>query len=244
MKRTIAILLILVLTFGLIGCGTDEKEISGQITPATEAAVIVPETTEAVPETTEAAPEDKPVSLGRIEGGVYTNDYLGIGCMLDSTWSFYTAEELQELPAQAQELLQDTEYSEADLRQIADMFAENSMDGSNINIQYTKLNLQERIVYATMDYEGFVDMILGESESMAAAYEQAGFENVVLEEATVRYLGEERAAVRTTATIEGVPMYMLQVFEHDIGQYYVVITFTSILEDTTQSMLDLFYAID
>ena len=93
-------------------------------------------------------------------------------------------------------------------------------------------------------YEAFADMILGESASMAEAYAQAGIENAVLEKVTVNYLGEERVAIRTSATIQGYPYYLLQVFEHDIGQYYVTITFSSLFEDTTQSMLDLFYKLN
>lgn len=169
MKRTIALLLVLALAFGLTACGKEDKDISGKVTPATEAA---PAITEPAPETTEAPAEDRPVSLGRMEGGVYTNEYIGIGCTLDANWTFKTAEELQELPA------------------------------------------------------------------------QTGFENVTMEKVTINYLGEERVAVRTTADFYDVPLYMLQVFEHNLGKYYAVITFTSVMEDTTQSMADLFYAID
>lgn len=241
MKRTIALLLVLVLAFGLLGCGKEEKDISGKVTPATEAA---PAVTEAVPETTETPVEDRPVTLGRMEGGVYTNEYIGIGCALDSDWTFYTAEELQELPAQTGELLQDTEYADAALNQIADMFAENSVNGSNINIQYTKLDMQVRLIYSAMDYESFADMIMSQSDSMIQAYSQSGFENAAMEKVTVNYLGQERVAIRTTATIAGLPCYMLQLFEHDLGQYYAVITLTSIMEDTTQAMADLFYALN
>lgn len=179
-----------------------------------------------------------------MEGGVYTNEYIGIGCALDANWTFKTAEELQELPAQTGELLQDTEYADASLNQIADMFAENISNGSNINIQYTKLDMQVRLIYAAMDYEAFADMIMSESDSMIQAYTQTGFENVTMEKVTINYLGEERVAVRTTADFYDVPLYMLQVFEHNLGKYYAVITFTSVMEDTTQSMADLFYAID
>lgn len=230
MKRTIALLLVLALAFGLMACGKEEPAIGGKV--------------ETLPETTAAAYEDKPVSLGRIEGGVYTNEYIGIGCELDANWTFYTAEELQELPAQTQEMLQDTEYSDAVLRQITDMMAENVNDMISMNIQYTKLNLQERIVYATLSCEGFVDMILSETDSMVQAYAQAGIKDAVLEKVTVNFLGEERAAIRTSATIEGIPYYILQVFEHDLGQYSVAITLSSFLEDNTDAMLDLFYALD
>ena len=251
MKRTIAMLLVLVLAIGLLGCGKEDKDISGKVTPVTEAATVpagtveaIPETTEAVIETTGAADEEKAVTLGRMEGGTYTNEYLGIGCMLDTSWTFRGAEELQELPGQVNELLQDTEYSDAGLRQITDMMAENVNTLANMNIQYTKLTMQERIAFAAMDSDGFADMIMGEAESMTQAYEQAGIENAVMEKVTVNFLGQERTAIRTSATIQGYPYYILQLFEHDLGQYYVTMTFSSIFEDTTESMLDLFYALD
>ena len=63
MKRTIALLLAMVLAFGLLGCGKEDQDISGKVTPVVTEAV--PEITEAVPETTEAPVEDKPVSRGR-----------------------------------------------------------------------------------------------------------------------------------------------------------------------------------
>ena len=33
MKRTIALLLVLVMAFGLLGCGKEDKDISGKVTP-------------------------------------------------------------------------------------------------------------------------------------------------------------------------------------------------------------------
>ena len=96
MKRTIAMLLVLVLAIGLLGCGKEDKDISGKVTPVTEAATVpagtveaIPETTEAVIETTGAADEEKAVTLGRMEGGTYTNEYLGIGfrCLILDVFS-------------------------------------------------------------------------------------------------------------------------------------------------------------
>ena len=228
MKKWIAMLLVLVMVLSLAACGKEAP--AGKV--------------EAAPETTETADAGKPVTLGRIEGGVYTNDYIGIGCELDSTWTFYTAEELQELPNQVGELMQDTEYADAHLRQITDMMAENVDAMVNMNVQYTKMTLQERLAYLKMNDEALVDMILEDRDSMAAAYAQAGIEDAILEKTTVNFLGQERCAIRTVATIQGYPYYMLQVFEYGLGQYGVTITFSSFFEDNTTSMLDLFYALD
>lgn len=232
MKKWIALLLALVMLLSLAACGKEAEK------PATPAA------TEAPVETTQAVNEGRPVTLGRVENGVYTNDYIGIGCALDSAWTFKTAEELQELPNQVGELLQDTEYADASLRQFTDMMAENVDAMLNMNVQYTQLTLQERLAYMSMDDEALVDMILEDRDSMAAAYAQAGIEDAVLEKTTVNFLGQDCCAIRTSATIQGYPYYMLQVFEYGLGRYGVTITFASFFEDNTASMLDLFYAID
>lgn len=89
MKRTIAMLLVLVLAIGLLGCGKEDKDISGKVTPVTEAATVPAGTVEAIPETTGAADEEKAVTLGRMEGGIYTNEYLGIGfrCLILDVFS-------------------------------------------------------------------------------------------------------------------------------------------------------------
>ena len=234
MKRTIAILLILALALGLMGCGKDSTDIAGSVTPATDP----------VPVTTEAVQETEPVSLGRMEGGVYTNEYVGIGCQLDSNWTFYTAEELQELPGQVHEALQDTEYSDAGLNQITDMMAENATDLTTMNVQYNKLTMQDRLIFATMNDDAIADVILGQSESMVQAYAQAGIENAVLEKKTVTFLGEERTAVHTSASVQGIPYYILQVFDYSLGQYSVTVTVGSYVEDQTESLLALFYSVE
>ena len=96
---SILILFILVLSFVLAGCGGEEPA-AGQITPNTTGAAVV--------ETT-APLEEAPASLGRLEGGTYTNTYAGYGCELDANWVYYSAEELQALPENINELLADTD---------------------------------------------------------------------------------------------------------------------------------------
>ena len=82
MKRLIVLFTVLALL--LAGCGEEipEADVSGKVEPTTEAA------TEAV------TPAETPVSMGRMEGGTYTNEYAGYACDLDSSWIFYGAEEL------------------------------------------------------------------------------------------------------------------------------------------------------
>lgn len=167
MKRLHKYLLtmLLVLTVMLAGCGDKQENIAGTITPnETQTA-------------TEAAVEENPVSLGQLEGGVYTNTYAGFGCELDSEWVYYSAEQLQELPENVEQLIQDSELGDAiaDATQIFDMQAENITDLTTMNVVYTKLGVQERLAYAMMSEKQILDLILEQIDTLTEAYTQAGF---------------------------------------------------------------------
>ena len=233
MKKMICLLLVLPLV--LCACGGSEKPVSGQVVPAQ---------TEAAPtETTAPAVEDRPVSLGRMEGGEYINEYVGYGCKLDTSWAFYTAEELQELPGNIAELMEGTELGDnmEQYTQISDMAAENVDELITMNVQYTKLGMQERLAYAMVSEEEILQQVLNQKDTMTAAYAQAGIEVFAMEMVDVTFLGQPRHAIHTTAQIQGVDYFILQIFDHHLGQYSVVTTFGSYVEDKTESMLDLFY---
>ena len=55
---------------------------------------------------------------------------------------------------------------------------------------------------------------------------------------------EERWAIHTTASIQGMPYYILQLFDTNIGPYYVTLTLGAFAEDTTPQLLELFYSLD
>ena len=146
MKKWIVLMLTLVLIFSMTACGeAQESSVAGKVEPSAEP--------------TEAS--EKPVSMGRLEGGTYINEYTGYACALDSNWAFYTAEELQELPENVQELLADTEIGDnmEGIAQFTDMMAENVEELVTVNVMYTKLGMQERLVYAVMSDEQIIDEV-------------------------------------------------------------------------------------
>lgn len=77
MRSPLGILALLVLLLALTACGR-EKNVSGSVAPA--------EPEPPVTGTVEAAPEPE-FQMGEMSGGVYTNEFLGIGCSLDSNWT-------------------------------------------------------------------------------------------------------------------------------------------------------------
>lgn len=248
-RRWIAALLLAGLT--LAGCGSAD-DISGQIVPAETTAPaaefsgeITPAETTA-PAETQAVLEETPVSLGRMEGGTYTNNYAGFGFVLDSSWQFYTAEELQTLPENVETMFDGTELGDAaaGMEQITDMMAENVNDMTTLNINYTKMGMQERLVYAMMTEEQIADSVLAESEMLLAAYSQAGIEVFSMEKVQVTFLGEPHFAIKTVAAIQDIDYYILQLFDYRAGQYGITTTLASFVEDKTDSLLELFYAVD
>ena len=231
MKNYIRILLpLLILALLLSACGGEsEQDVSGTIT--TQAP------TEAV--------NDTPVSMGRMEGGTYTNDYIGFSIELDSTWTYYSAEELQEMPENVAELFEGTEVADSinPLNQFTDMMAESVEELASINVLYQKMSMTERLLYATMDNESILDSVLEQKDTMIESYSAAGMEVQSMEKVTVSFLGQQRPALKTVSILEGVEYYTLQVFDFQLGQYSVTVTFASFLEDKTDSLAAMCYPV-
>lgn len=230
MKKVLVFLTILALL--LAGCGTSapESSVAGTVEPTAESA----------------APAETPVTMGRLEGGSYINDYTGYACELDSNWTFYSAEELQELPDNVKELIADTEMADVigDVPQFTDMMAENVNDMITINALYQKHTLQERLGFAMLTDTELVDGTLEQQDMMVEAYAQAGMDVESMKRITVTFLGQEREALRTVGTVAGAPFYMVQIFDYHLGQYSVTLTINSYMEDKTQQTLDLFYPVN
>ena len=234
--------LVMALSLVLCGCGNSREEISGTVTPSDNQPATAPAGEITPPE--EAA-EEPVMSLGRIEGGTYTNSYIGFAIDLDSEWTYYSAEELQEMPENVAEMFADSELEEAinTLTQFTDMMAENVSRMTTINVLYQQLDMQNRIAFATMDQEGILDLTLEQSDMMIEAYAQAGILVSSMEKVPVTFLGEECMGLKTISTMSEVPYYTLQVFVYRQGEYYATITFASFVEDQTENLVAMCYPV-
>lgn len=246
MKKWIAVVLALVLALSMTACGGKEPSVSGKVEPSsTDTVPINTDKTDSAEEEVKPA-EGNTVSMGRMEGGTYINEYTGYACDLNSNWTFYSAEELQDLPEDVKEMLADTEIGDSmeGVTQFTDMMAENVEMMASVNVLYQKLSMQERLAYAVLDDGQILDEILKLQDVMIDAYTQMGMEVESLEKTTVTFLGQERTALRTVCNIDGVPGYILQVYDYHIGQYSVTLTATTYVEDNTQWVLDQFYGLN
>lgn len=233
-------------------CISSDEPAGGTLTPApsyntpTEPTADIPASTEpAVETTTPTEPvQNTEVSMGTLSGTTYTNTYAGFGCTLDSDWTCLSADQLQELPANIKEILKDTELGNYEVQQFLDMQAENANDFSSVNVLYQQVTLAERLTLATLSEEEILNKVLAEEKDlMIETYAAAGFTVKSLTTKTVTFLGESRTALHMEATIGDIAYYTLQIIDYSKGQYAVTLTAASFMEDSTESLLELFYAV-
>lgn len=200
-----------------------------------------------------AASDTQPnMSLGSIDDGVYSNEYAGIACALDENWVYYSAEQLQALPENVRELFSDSELADqiADSTVFADLQAENAEALIGVNINFTKLSIMQRLAYSLASEEDVIDATLqAQKDMMISAYAQAGILVSSMEKVAVTFLGQEHFALKTQAVIQTedgtqIPYFFLQIMDFKLGTYGMTLTATSYVEDNTQSVLDLFYALN
>lgn len=254
MKKIFALVLALLMVGSLLVACSGSDEPKGEVTPLPEKETTAPteqETTPAETEPEETEPEetepaateggDKEVSLGAMQGGVYTNTYVGFTCTLDENWVFATAEQLQDLPGAVSDLFTDSSLADQLGTQIFDMQAENATDLVSMNVVYQKLDLATRLAYASMTEEEIIDQVLAQQDMMIQAYEATGIIATKLEKVTVTFCGKTRTAIMMTATIGEapyeVPYFTLQLFDSQLGEYSVTTTFASLGENNTESLL-------
>lgn len=246
MKRFVSMLLALVLALSMTACGAAGSEApKGEYKPVEQEDTLTDDAKpgDTLPDDT-VPEEDNDFSLGTMQGGTYENAYVGYGCTLGPNWAYKTAEELQDISGLTKDIFEEGGVDTSALNQVLDMMAECTDPLASINIQYTALSAQERIAHRMAGEEGLVDGTLQQKDLLISTYAQAGIEVSAMEKVSVTFCGEERWAIHTTASIQGMPYYILQLFDTNIGPYYVTLTLGAFAEDTTPQLLELFYSLD
>lgn len=225
MKKKLPILaLALVFVLALAACG--DADISGKV-----AGPSVPAAGESTPAPN--ASSETELQFGDVEGGVYENAYLGIGCKLDETWTYYGQDMLDEINGMVTDSIDDDEIRKLMEEGSAyyDMYAASEEELSTINIVFENMGLNLNTE------EAFVD---GSLELMAKTLESAGMTAVQVEKAKLSFAGKERFAFSVYAEVEGTPVYQKGIVIKK-GRYLASITLASFQEDKTDSLLELFY---
>ena len=168
-------------------------------------------------------------------GTRYENESLGIGLVLDETWTIYNDEQLAELSGLTADMFSDEKYKEMmeNSNSFTDFFAQHS-SGASINVMFENLGL---LYGSVMSEEQYRTAAL---QNLSGAYESAGFENVEIVENTVDFAGAERFGLLTSCTVNGVNYYVQQVIIKT-GSHMGVISLCCFVQDDTPLMASFFY---
>lgn len=256
MKKIICVLLTATMLLALCACGGDTKGTlkNGGIEDTLKKSEEAPEDLkvaeiEKVPGSTELVGTDKEqvpeqavsedgFDIGSVSGGVYENKFFGFGCALDANWTYATEEQLLSLIGDTAELFQEGDFKEG--LKNADMFYDMqvaSNDGyANINVVIQNLGL----MYGTIiSEETIVELNV---QQLPAVMEQAGMILDVCEPTTVQFAGAERNTIRIHSVQQGVDIYQIAIVVKN-GSYVALTTVTSFVNDITEDIAAMFYAV-
>lgn len=241
MKRVLALVLSLIMVLSFAACG-EEPDVRGeQIVNGTENANTTLDTTEAndddVADTTAAAEDEKELALGAIDGLTYENAFIGIGCTLDSSWTFSTEEEIMALNNMGAELIAE-EYQEAlkNATVIYDMMATKDNMTDTIQVVLEKLNPLQIVALNVADNYNAVSDVLKQT------YESAGGSDYKDEISKLTIDSETFDAMNVSVNINGVTIYQT-ILSIKCGSYLATITFTATEAAAISEIVEGFYLI-
>ena len=237
--KKIRTLLAVLLAVSLLLCGC-----SGESDDYAEEDIMAEETMAADEDEAdqEEVPDAKNLTLGQVVEGVYTNEYLD-AYFAPNGWTVRGAGELQDsLSGIVEEMVEGTELESQleGLTQVMDMQGVAPDGVSNVNVVYTKMGAVERMANLALDEEEALDAVLENMDALVETYANAGISVASMTKVPVNYRGEERLAIRTLGTVQGVNMCILQVYERTLGSYSVVVTATALDEAEAVNIMGMF----
>lgn len=217
MKKVLALITALVLAISLCACG--KKDIRGKISG-------------------ENGGDEVEFSLGVVDGLTYENAFIGLGCTLDSDWSFYSDEQIRELNNVLTDIAGD-EYVEmmknADI--VYDMYATDSSGTNILNVNLEKVNFLQ---LAVLDVG---EALEGQVPALVDTLVNIGYHNVNCVRTTVIVGDEEYDAIKASSEFGDAKMYET-IFAKKCSGYLANITVATYQDDTTEELIGKFYNID
>ena len=229
MKKLISILLSVLMLACLCGCesGVDITELINSSNPtSTEDSSI----------TTSAEEQPAEFSAGKIENNVYKNDFLGLSFTASADWTFYTEDQINALNKQTIDSMNSDAASLVQNAQIIyDMYAQNSNNGGNANINLEKFS---DLQISTMDVKKTIE---SQFDMLKSTYQNIGFENINIYYDKITVDGKALDGARLTAKIsDGSVNFYGVIFCFKKGNYLVNVSLSSILTDKTDDILNCF----
>lgn len=181
--------------------------------------------------------EQKEFSMGKVDGSKYENSFTGIGCSLDSDWTFYTEEQIMQLNNIASDYYsEDAKSIIENANVVYDMFAADSNMTDNVSVNLEKVN---SVQLAVLDIS---DTFENQMTMMKDTYNNMGYTDFSYDMTTVNIGGEEFSAVKISIGAEGVELHQL-LFAKKCNGYLANFAITAASEGALYEILDCFYLV-
>lgn len=217
MKKLLALLLVVVIAFAFAACvpfnefglNDEQPEVNDEQFTNSEGDEIE---------------EKKEFSRGVINGLTYENEFLGLGCTLDSDWSFYNDEQMKLLPGGENSNI------------IYDMYAQNKITWDNIGVNFQKMSDSDLEEY---DFNANYTLVY---EELKSAYERMGYTNFSYTIENMNVAGRTIPCLKMSyeAFSEGVYQLMISI---KCNGYMASIAISTYEEDRCDEILAKFYAV-
>ena len=181
------------------------------------------------------APPEPEFTLGTVNGNVYENAFIGIGCTLGSEWTFFSDEQIKQQNNVAADLAGE-EYQEMMEKAtiVYDMFASHS---NQINTVVVNLEKVDKLQLATLDYESYF-------ESAVAPIKQSlgnmGFTNITHSIGKAKIDSAEFSCLNVISELGELKMYQTIVAIKCNG-YLASVTFSGDSPEAIASTVECFY---
>lgn len=176
---------------------------------------------------------------GTVEDQTYTNRFAGITCTLDGDWEFLSEEEMAQQNEMTKEAFSDNETMQKALdsgKTVYDMMANADEGMRSINVLYENLGA---LYGKALSEEDYAKMGV---EQVKTAMESIGMTVTDCQVGKVSFAGGEHYAILSSFEYMGVAVYQRQVCMK-AGNYMMVVTAATWLEDTTDTILSSFRAL-
>lgn len=181
------------------------------------------------------APPEPEFTLGTVNGNVYENAFIGIGCTLGSEWTFFSDEQIKQQNNVAADLAGE-EYKEMMEKAtiVYDMFASHS---NQINTVVVNLEKVDKLQLATLDYESYF-------ESTVAPIKQSlgnmGFTNITHNIGSLKIGSTDFTCLNVNSEVNGFTMYQTIIVIKCNG-YLASVTFSGDSPEAIASTVVCFY---
>ena len=183
------------------------------------------------------APEPE-FTLGTVEGNVYENTFIGIGCTLGSDWTYYSDEKIREINNAAASLAgEEFRQMMANATVVYDMYAAHS---NQINTVVVNLEKVDKVQLAVLDLE---ENLKNTIPALKQSLGNMGFTNFITEIGKVKIGDTDVVCLNVTSSLGEFKMYQTLVTIKCNG-YLACLTFSGESFESINRALSCFYWLD